>query len=84
MTAKIGHEVNPDGTEREITVPAIGEERNDVVAQDLADHLRAVAALAGAEADHWRGRDDRYARRMAVIRTKAEEGLLYALFGDRV
>ena len=49
---------------------------------DCATYLRAAIALAKASVAASNDSDD--ARRWALVRTKTEEALLYALFGDRV
>lgn len=79
--AQIGERVHPDGTSEAITVPAIGAE---AVMEDVADHLRAVVAMAGLEADTYRVSHPERARQAALVRTHAQTALIWALFGDRV
>lgn len=78
---KAGEMVSPDGSVEELERPA---EEKTQVDYGIPDHLRAIVAIAKHEAALYRDSDPTYARRMAVIRTKCEEALLYALFGDRV
>lgn len=54
----------------------------DEVMRELSDRLRGVVEI-GKVGIGYAGNPDQV-RRMALVRTKAEEALLYALFGDRV
>lgn len=74
LREKIGEEVGRDGV-----VADIFREYSDgdgEVMVEVAVLLRQVIALTGGEG---RAPD----RRSAIVRSKAEEALLYAMFGDR-
>lgn len=76
----VGMVVNPDGS----TEIVEGTADDRLLMGPIADHLREAASLAKCLAEETRSTNPALSRNAALVRTHAEQALLYALFGDRV
>ena len=76
----VGMVVNPDGSV-EVTE---GTEADRVLMGPIAERLREVVALASLLAEENRTTNPTLGRNAALVRTHAQQALLFALFGDLV